>query len=45
VAAIKRLAQHLAAEHLRAADVAALAAKQIQLEPLERHDLDRSSSS
>ena len=35
------LAQHLAAEHLRTADVAALAAKQIHLEPLERHHLDQ----
>ena len=31
----QRLAQHLAAEYLRAAGVAALTAKQIHLEPLE----------
>jgi hypothetical protein len=31
----QRLAQHLAAEHLRAARVAAFAAKQVQLESLE----------
>ncbi len=37
----QRLSQHLAAEHLRTADVAALAAKQIDLEPFERHDLDQ----
>ena len=37
----QRLAQHLPAEYLRAADVAALAAKQIHLEPLERHHLDQ----
>ena len=34
------LTQHLAAEHLRAADIAAFAAKQIELEPFERHHLD-----
>ncbi len=31
----ERLAEHLAAEHLRAADVAALAAKQVHLERLQ----------
>ena len=37
----QRLAQHLAAENLRTADVAALAAKQVHLEPFERHHLDQ----
>ncbi len=37
----QRLAQHLPAEHLRTADIAALAAKQIHLEPLERHHFDQ----
>ena len=32
---LQRLAQHLPAEHLRAAGVAALAAKQVDLEPFE----------
>jgi hypothetical protein len=35
------LAKDLSAEHLRTADVAALAAKQIHLEAFERHDLDQ----
>jgi len=37
----QRLAQHLAAENLGAADVAALSSKQIDLEALESHDLDQ----
>jgi len=37
----QRLPEHLAAEHLGAADVAALAAKQVELETLERHHLDQ----
>ena len=37
----QRLTEHLAAEYLRDADVAAFAAKQVQLEPLERHDLEQ----
>ena len=32
---LQRLAEHLPAEHLRAAGVAALAAKQVDLEPFE----------
>ena len=32
---LQRLAQHLPAEHLRAARIAALAAKQVHLEPFE----------
>ncbi len=35
VGGTQRLAQHLAAEHLRAADVAAHAAEQVDLEPFE----------
>ncbi len=35
------LTQHLPAEYLRTADVPALPAKQIHLEPLERHHLDQ----
>ena len=37
----ERFAENLAAEDLRAADVAALAAKQVELESLERHDLEQ----
>ena len=37
----QRLAQHLAAENLGTADVAALSAKQIDLEALESHHLDQ----
>ena len=37
----QRLAQHLAAENLRAADVAALAAEQVDLEALERELLQQ----
>ena len=39
----ERLAQHLAAEHLRAADVPALAAEQIDLQLLELEQLSRSA--
>jgi len=35
------LPQNLPAEYLRAADVPALAAKQVHLEALERHHLDQ----
>ena len=35
----QRLAEHLAAEHLRRADVAAVAAEQVVLDPLEVEDL------
>ena len=35
------LAQNLPAEHLGAADIAALAAKQVQLQPFERHHLEK----
>src|SRR5258707_4593274 len=37
----KSLAQHLSAEYLRTPDIAALTAKQVQLEPFERHHLDQ----
>src|SRR6202162_1660403 len=37
VGGLERLAQHLTAKHLRTADIAALTAKQIDLEPLEIH--------
>ena len=37
----QRLPEHLTAEHLGAADVAALAAEQIELQALERHHLDQ----
>ena len=37
----QRLAEHLSAEHLRAADVAALAAEQVLLEPLEVEQPDQ----
>jgi hypothetical protein len=35
------LAEHLAAEHLRTADVAALAAKEVHLDPLEPQQLQQ----
>ena len=35
------LAEHLAAEHLRTADVAARAAEQVELEPLELEQLEQ----
>ena len=37
----QRLPEHLAAEHLRRADVAALAAKQVVLDPLEVEQLQQ----
>ena len=38
---LQRLAEHLSAEHLRAADVATLAAEQVLLEPLELEQADQ----
>ncbi len=37
----QRLAEHLAPEHLRRADVAAVAAEQVVLDPLEVEDLQQ----